>query len=249
MARRELLRVFSLHPVTVADVSEFLAIAASSTDAPGALPIEMLRGGDSRGPELLGLALAAFLANRRPSFVLIETSLTSWEAQIDRGVGMLLRPPARLFVDAGLERSLAQQLAIRLDHAGGRMAGAFVPAHLVGQLEDLLEDRLERDLRRLREAELDPVANMGLILQAVAYARANQTGLIEAIGATDGMDPGARVVVADRSRLPKDLRKRLEAAAKPPKKPGLIARLLGGRPESNANGINQHAPAPDDPTL
>jgi hypothetical protein len=235
--------------VTVTDVSDFLAVAAQNTDCAGGFSIEMLRRGDSRGPNLLGLALATFLANRRPSFVLSETSLTSWEAQIDRGVGMLMRPPARLFIDAGLERSLAQQLAIRLDHDAASMAGAVVPAHLVGQLEDLLEDRLERDLRRLREAELDPVANMGLMLQAVSYARANETGLIEAVGVTDGLGPDAQVVIADRSRLPKDLRKRLEAAAKPPKRPGLVARLLGGRPESTANGVNQHAAAQDDSTV
>jgi hypothetical protein len=241
--------VFSLHPVTVADVSEFLADVAISANSPGAMSIDMVRRGDSRGPDLLGLALATFLANRRPSFVLSESSLTSWEAQIDRGIGMFLRPPARILIDAGLERPLAQTLAIRLDHSGGSMAGAFVPAHLIGQLRDFLEERLERDLRRLREAELDPVANMGLMLQAVAFARANQTGLIEAMGVTDGLEPGAQVVIADRSRLPKDLRKRLEAAARPPKKPGLVARLFGGRPQSSANGLDQHAASPDDPAF
>lgn len=241
--------MFSLHPVTVSDVSEFLATAATGATSPGATAIELVRRGDSRGPDLLGLALATFLANRRPSFVLSESSLTSWEAQIDRGIGMLLRPPARLLIDAGLERPLAQQLAIRLDHSGGSMAGAFVPAHLISQLDDLLEERLERDLRRLREAELDPVANMGLMIQAVAFAQANQTGLIEAMGVTDGLEPGAQVVIADRSRLPKDLRKRLEDAAKPPKKPGLVARLLGGRSQSSANSLDQHATSPDNPDL
>src|SRR5689334_7536674 len=124
-----MLHVFSLHPVTVTDVSEFLAVALSSANSPGATSLDMMRRGDSRGPELLGLALATFLADRRPRFVLSESSLTSWEAQIDRGIGMLLRPPARLLIDAGLDRPIAQQLAIRLDHSRGSMAGAFVPAH------------------------------------------------------------------------------------------------------------------------
>ena len=33
-----------------------------------------------------------------------EISLTNWEAQIDRGIGMLMRPPARILIDAGMER-------------------------------------------------------------------------------------------------------------------------------------------------
>jgi hypothetical protein len=209
--------------------------------------MEMMCQGDSHGPEQLGLALAIFLGNRRPSFVLSEISLTNWEARIDRGVGMLMRPPARLFMDAGLERPLAQQLAIRLDTNVRGMAGAHIPAHLIEQLAELLEDRLERQLRRLREAELDPVANMGLMLQALAFARANETGLIEAVGATDGLEPGAQVVIAERSRLPKDLRKRLEAAAKPQRKPGLMTRILGVRTGPAANGIEQSAPTPHDP--
>ena len=39
--------------------------------------------------------------------------------------------------------------------------------------------------------------------------------------------PGSRVIVAARKSLDKDLRKRLETAAKPPKQPGMIGRLLG----------------------
>ena len=39
--------------------------------------------------------------------------------------------------------------------------------------------------------------------------------------------PGAVVRVADRKRLDVDVRRRLEEAAKPPKKPRLVARLLG----------------------
>jgi hypothetical protein len=39
--------------------------------------------------------------------------------------------------------------------------------------------------------------------------------------------PGLRLVAPDRKRLERDLRRRLEAAARPPKEPGFVARLLG----------------------
>jgi len=249
VSRPEFHQVFSLHPVTVTDVADFLEGAERGDNVLGAHALELLRGGDSRGPDQLGQALTTFLADRHPIFVLTEISLTNWEAQIDRGIGMMMRPPARLFIDAGMERPLAQQMSIRLDHNAGSMAGAFVPAHLVGQFDGMLEERLQRHLRRLREAELDPIANVGLLLQAVAFAKSNGTGLIEATGVVDALDPGTPVVFADRNRLPKDLRTRLEAAAKPPKKPGLLARMFGGRSESSANGTEHRIPPPDDPAV
>jgi hypothetical protein len=128
------------------------------------------------------------------------------------------------------------------------MAGGYVPAHLMSEFAALLESRLERHLRRLREAELDPVANMGLLIEAAAYAREHHTGLIEAVGVVDGLAPGSPVVVADRKRLPKELRKRLEEAAKPPKKPGLVARLLGARPQPDANGFERASSISDENT-
>ncbi len=70
---------------------------------------------------------------------------------------------------------------------------------------------------------------MGLLLQALAYARENGTGLFEAMDVIDGLDGSARVVVADRKRLPKDMRSRLEEAANPPRRPGLVARMLGAK--------------------
>ena len=192
VSRPEFHQVFSLHPVTVTDVAAFLEGAERGDNALGARALELLRRGDSRGPDQLGEALTTFLADRHPIFVLTEISLTNWEAQIDRGIGMMMRPPARLFIDAGMERPLAQQMSIRLDHNAGSMAGAFVPAHLVGQFDGMLEERLQRHLRRLREAELDPIANVGLLLQAVAFAKSNGTGLIEATGVVDALDPGRR---------------------------------------------------------
>jgi hypothetical protein len=237
--------VFSLHPVTIDDVRAFLAASDTNADEYGARGMERLRRSDSRGTEMVGQALATFLAGRQPSFVLTEISLTNWEAQIDRGIGMLMRPPARILIEAGMERSLAQQFPIRLDHNAGSMAGAYVPARLMDEFAALLESRLERHLRRLREADLDPVANMGLLLEAAAYAGEHRTGLIEAAGVVDGLPPGTPVVIADRKRLPNELRKRLEEAAKPPKKPGLVARLRGARPQPEANGF-ERAPAASD---
>jgi hypothetical protein len=227
-------------------VRAFLAASDTNADEYGARGLEWLRRRDSRGTGMVGQALAAFLAGRQPSFVLTEISLTNWEAQIDRGIGMLMRPPARILIDAGMERSLAQQFPIRLGHDAGSMAGAYVPAHLMEQFAALLEARLERHLRRLREAELDPVANMGLLLEAAAYARENRAGLIEAAGVVDGLPPGTPVVIANRKHLPKELRKRLEEAAKPPKKPGLVARLFGARPQPNANGFERASSASDE---
>lgn len=223
--------MFSLHPVTTEDVSAFLAECAAGQFETGALRrgafgLEMLERADGRGPGVVGQALAVYLTERWPSFVLPDVSLTRWEAAIDRGVGMLLRPPARLLIEAGMGRELAQRFAIRLDHDGGMMVGAYVPAQLIAQFETLLEERLEREARRLIEAEVDPVANLGLMLHALAYAREHGTGLIEAAHIVEGLDPATPVFVADRKRLPKDLRHRLEEAAKPPKEPGRLARLF-----------------------
>ena len=67
---------------------------------------------------------------------------------------------------------------------------------------------------------------MGHMLVTLAYARDHSVGLIEAM---DVHDPALRnppgVVVAHRKALPKSMRERLETAAKPPKKPGLLGRM------------------------
>ena len=145
---------------------------------------------------------------------------------------MLLRPPSRLFVETGLDVTAARAMPIRLDLSRGLMGGAFVPAHLVPELEALLERRLERFLRRFAEAELDGVAAVGLLIEASAAARARGVGLFEALDivtldAPESDPPGAVVVTGDRRRLDKALRKRLEEAAKPPTQPGVVARLFG----------------------
>ena len=195
---------------------------------------ERALSGDEAGANAVSYGLARVLATTQPTFLLPGAGLTVWEARIDRGIGMLLRPPARLFADAGLPVAAARAMPIRLDLHRGLMGGAFVPARLVPDLRRLLDERAERLLRRLIEAELDGVAVLGLVMEAAAAAAERGLGLYEALDvitpeAPEADPPGARVHVADRKRLPPDLRRRLEAAAKPPKRQGLVARLIGRR--------------------
>jgi hypothetical protein len=190
------------------------------------------RQGNEAGANAVSFGLAQLLATTGPTFAMHGVSLTTIEARVDRGVGMLLRPPSRLFIEASLEAAAARAMPIRLDLSRGLMGGAFVPARLIFDLEALLERRLDRFLRRFADAELDGVAAVGLLLEACATARERGTGLFEALDvvtleAPESFPPGARVVPGDRRRLDSALRKRLEAAAKPPKPPGLVGRLFG----------------------
>jgi len=201
--------------------------------------------GDEAGANMLTYGLGRALAAAQPAFFHPGLSLTAWEARIDRGVGMLMRPPARLFIDAGLDVAAARTMPIRLDLSRGMMGGAFIPARLVPELERLLETRLERSVRRLVDAEFDPVAVMGLMVEMAAEARRAGVGLYEAIDVVtpdlaDAMAPGARVVVADRKRVEPGLRQRIEVAARPPKKPGLLARMLG-RGARSGNGLTSYS--------
>jgi hypothetical protein len=70
------------------------------------------------------------------------------------------------------------------------------------------------------------------LLEASAYAAERGLGLYEAAdvvvpGVAASEPPGLRLVAPDRKRLQRDLRRRLEAAARPPKEPGFLARMLG----------------------
>jgi hypothetical protein len=200
------------------------------------------RDGNEAGANAVSFGLAQLLATVEPSFAMHGLALTTIEARIDRGVGMLLRPPSRLFIEAGLDPKAARTMPIRLDLSRGLMAGAFIPARLVPDLEALIERRLGRFLRRFADAELDGVAAVGLLIDACATARARGVGLFEAIDvialdAPESDPPGARIVAGERQRLDRTLRKRLEEAAKPPKQPGLVARLFGrGRPNPSGSG-------------
>src|SRR5579884_1388288 len=203
---------------------------------------ERALAGSESGADAVSFGLGQVLATVEPSFVLPSAGLTIWEARLDRGVGMLLRPPSRLFDRLGLDERVARMMPIRLDLSRGTMGGAFVPDRLVPDLLRFMESKTDRELRRLAQAELDGVAVLGTMIEACRYAAARGLGLYEVMDAItaeapEANPPGARIVVADRKALDPALRRQLEEAAKRAKPPGFFARLLGRR---------GHAPFPGD---
>lgn len=221
----------SLHPFETSFISTFVASATDEAGAatPARRGLARLRDGDERGAYDLGHALGTALSIEHPVFTHAGVSLTTWEARIDRGVGMLLRPPARLLIDAGLDPAIARLLPIRLEPSRGMMGGAFIPARLIPELRQQIDTRLERSVRRLIDAEMDPYGAIGALWLAAAYAEEHGCGLFEAIdvvtpeGYVPSM-PEARVVMPDRRTLDRALRTRVEAAAKPPKQPSVWRR-------------------------
>jgi hypothetical protein len=197
--------------------------------------------GSEEGANAITFGLAQALSSRYPVFVLPGASLTSWEARIDRGAGMLLRPPSRMFGDAGFPVAAARAMPIRLDPSMSMMGGAHIPARLVPQLKTQLEEREAKLLRRLTEAEMDAVPIYYTLLQAATWAAERGLGLYEAADvviedAPQSAPPGASFVIPDAKRIPKETRRRLEEASKPPKQPGLLSRLLGrGRAHDDAD--------------
>jgi hypothetical protein len=217
--------------------------------------------GSEAGANAVSYGLGRLLGTMEPLFLLPGLGLTQLEAKYDRGAGMLLRPPSRLFADAGLEIAAARAMPIRLDASAGSMGGAFVPPVLVPQFRDLLQRRTDRLARRIAEAELDAPAYVGALLEAADYAAGHGFGLYEAVdvvvpGVPESEPPGLRLIVPDRGRLDRDLRKRLEAAARPPREPGLLARLFGRggpsrrddlEPERPWRGMSDVTPPPETP--
>jgi hypothetical protein len=237
----------SLHPFDPETIDRYVRLVTGDLDPDVLLPggawsarlaakaregyVAALRGSEPGANQVtFGLAQALSLAH--PVFVAPGASLTAWEARIDRGAGMLLRPPSRLFGEAGLAVPASRAMPIRLDPTMSMMGGAHVPARLVPRWKELLEEREAKLLRRMTEAEMDAVPIYATVLEAVTYAAERGLGIYEAvdvivIDAPQATPPGARVVYPDRKRLPKDLRHRLEESAKPPKQPGLLSRLMG----------------------
>lgn len=244
----------SLHPFDESAIHDFMNRLSDPSATPTAnieaarQALRSMERNEERGRYELTYALGRELAAHHPSFSEQGFSLTSWEARIDRGIGMLMRPPARLLIDAGLDPVLARALPIRLELSRGMMGGAYIPARLVPDLERLLDARLERTMRRLIEAEWNGVAVLGLMFEAATYAHANGLAIYEAMDVVgpDGDVPGVasgRVLTPDKRRLDKALRARLETAAKPPKKPGLWARMTGrAKPETHGFPDNEGEP-------
>jgi hypothetical protein len=238
----------TLHPYDPAFVVRYVAAVKGNLAAGELLPtapawaereIERVRLGYARaqtgneaGANAVSYGLARMLGAVQPVFFVPGLGFTQLEAKFDRGIGMLLRPPSRLFGDAGLEVIAARTMPIRVDAAGGIMGGAFMPPAQMPRFRDLLEQRLDRLARRLAEAELDAPAFLGVLLEASAYAADRGLGLYEAMdvvvpGVSASEPPGLRLIAPDRKRLDRDLRRRLEAASRPPREPGFLARLLG----------------------
>lgn len=195
-------------------------------ELPGAL--ENMEAGKETAANQVSLGLAWALAGVHPSFVRKGFGLSIWEARVDRGVGMLMRPPSRLFIDAGLDRQSLQIMPIRLDWQGGMMGGAFVPARLMDNLAELLDAKLERMAKRLHDAENDPFAMLDLMQKAVDYARENGLGLFEAQDAVGSAQvQGMRIVeAADRKRMDPEMRQRIQVAITPEKGPGFFSRIF-----------------------
>lgn len=187
--------------------------------------LDELGEGRESAANRLTVGLAQAMAAAHPAFLQEGFGFTTWEARVDRGVGMLIRPPARVFVDAGVDRRLVDAMPIRLDMQGGMMGGAYVPPRLIDQLDTLIDERLERMAKRLKDAEYDPFPMLELMHQAVTYAKERNLGLYEAI---DVVTPDMQVVqAADKKKMDPALRQRIEDALAEDKKPGLFGRLFG----------------------
>lgn len=232
------MELYSLHPLPEAEVATYLQrIASRDSFADGNTPdalstqfwLRKLANDPSSRPNDLTLGLAGWLSFQQPVFARQGLSLSSWEARIDRGSGMLLRPPSRLFSEAGLDDVVARRMPIRIERGDAMMGGAYVPARLLPEYLARLAHYSERSVRRLDESELDGPEFMALMLESARYASERGFGLYEAVDLLDGSDPatwppGARVIAraTDRAEV-----ERIRKASLPPKEPGLIARLLG----------------------
>lgn len=234
------MELYTLHPLPDDAVASFLqqiSDCGMSTDGNtrngfcSRFPFRPLVVNSNPRPNELSFAFAAWLAIEQPVFANQGWGLSTWEARIDRGSGMLLRPPSRLFAEAGVEQHSARAMPIRIASGDSMMGGAFVPPRLMTQYLQRLDTHLERSVRRLVDAELDPVSSMGMMIEAARYATQNGFGLYEAIDLLDPTDPaswppGVRVVTHS---IDNALIERIRFASRPPKEPGLVARLFGRR--------------------
>lgn len=216
--------------------------------------------GDETGANMVSHELARLLGVGMPVYFVPGAGLTQIEARFDRGIGMLMRPPSRLFMDAGMTSAAARRMPIRLDASGGSMGGAFLSPNLVPQFRAHIEAKLERLARRMAEAEMDAPAYVGILLEAATFAESHGLGLFEAAdvvvpGVAESEPPGLRLLQPDRKRMDKALRLKLEEAARPPKEPGLFARVFRGAKPSQPQialddprlwrGLNDVTPPPE----
>lgn len=227
-----------MHPLPDDAARTFLQLISTRAlpddgNTPGRLTgrfwFDRIAGNATPRPNDLTFGLGALLATQQPVFARQGLSLSSWEARVDRGSGMLLRPPSRLFIDAGLDPAVARGMPIRIEGGDGLMGGAWVPSRLIGQYLERLDNNLERSVRRMNEADLDGAAMLGVMYEAARFSVQNGLGLYEMVDLLDASDPStwppdARVVTRSNDKA---LAERIQLATQPPKEPGLIARLLG----------------------
>jgi hypothetical protein len=228
----------TLHPLSDDAASTFVRlISPGALSADGNTPdslagrfwFDRIAGASHPRPNDISFGFGAWLATQQPVFARQWLSLSSWEARVDRGSGMLLRPPSRLFIDAGLDPAIARSMPIRIEGGDGLMGGAWLPARLTGAYLERLDRYLERSVRRMNDADLDGIALMSLMVEAVRYASLNGLGLYEMVDLLDPADSStwpsdARVVTRSSDKA---LDERIRLAKQPAKEPGLIARLLG----------------------
>lgn len=212
------MELISLHPFDQQLANRWVASLDRAT-------LAAVADGDARAQNHVTLGLARAMAERYPVFVLEGFGLTTWEAMIDRGIGMMMRPISRALVDAGLSRDVVADLPIRLEPQASMMGGAYIPSRLIGEASSMLDERFDRLAKRIHDAEMDPYAVLGFARIALAYANEHGLGLYEAI---DAVQPGDDVIPApEKQDLPEDIQQRITTAITPPKKPGLFGRLFG----------------------
>ena len=215
------MEIVSLHPVDDETVRAYL-------DTVEAGVLDRAASGSARAANQVTFGLAESLARQSPSFASRPFGLSFWEAQVDRSMGMMMRPPSRLFIAAGMDRRVAATMPIRLEAQAGTMGGAWIPARLIGETLDAFDAHLERSAKRLLDAEIDPPLAIELMRAALIHAQERRLGLFEAQDLiVPGVSvPGQTVIGPDLERLPPEVLARIEAVIVPPKKPGLLDRLL-----------------------
>ena len=235
----------ALHPFDPAFARAF--VTALDPAAPATLPgldpawsddivraariaVARLSAGDDRGGYDLTATWARALAALHPVFMHDSLTLTTWEARVERGAAMLLRPPSRLFIEAGFDPVAGRRLPIRLDATGPSMGGAWVPPHLVPNLADLLDSRFERIAQRLAESSIEPLGVIAMSRAAIDYALQHGLGLYESEGVVIAdepttLPPGGAIRIYDRKRVDPALKARVAVATTPAKRPGLLDRL------------------------
>ncbi len=255
------MELVTLHPFDPSVARTYVQVLAGEMAVPSAwatwwdptLPnaFESAKGGNERDANRLTYAFAQALATEQPVFAQEGGGFSVWESRIDRGIGMLMRPPSRLFGEAGMDEAVARVMPIRLDLQQGMMGGSYVPARLMPTLATFLDTHLERTARRLAEGDYDPYPMLGVMLEAVAYAREHGLGLYEAmdiVGPDGEALPGTVVIRSSKKHIDPAIRARIETAIKPPRKPGLFARVFGRASHpvfsATANGTdpNGHLP-------